>query len=140
MIIVLLITGISAGVLVAAGICALFSAVGIVNRISYKLKTGNKVHLCEKFIFLGAVAGNILFVFYDYFVNLINISIINDAVMLGSGIFMGIFVGGLAMSIEEALDVPSVYFRRIGLKKHLRYVVLAIALGKLMGNYLYFLY
>lgn len=139
MILILFIIGISAGIIVSGGICALFTAVEIIDRISYKFKIKNKSHIFEKTIFMGAVTGNLLIVFFENISDLLNNGFGTNYIIMAVGGFMGIFVGCLAMSIEEALDVPSIFFRKLGIKHHLRYVVLGIALGKLVGNIIYFI-
>lgn len=55
------------------------------------------------------------------------------------GLFSGIFVGCLAVSLAEVIDVIPILSRRIGLKVGMRYFLLAIAIGKLVGSLIYFI-
>ena len=54
------------------------------------------------------------------------------------GVFSGMFVGCLALAIAEMLDSIPILARRIGFRHGLGIVVLAIAVGKLVGSLLYF--
>ena len=55
-----------------------------------------------------------------------------------TGFFTGVFVGCLAMSLTEALDASAILFRRIKFRGDPRYVLLAAAMGKFVGNWIYF--
>lgn len=50
----------------------------------------------------------------------------------------GIFVGCLALSLAEALDVSTIIFRKFNIRNHTKYVLLAVAVGKFIGNIIYF--
>lgn len=140
--IMLLFVGIAAGAIVSAGIGALFTTVDVVNRLAYKSHTLSKSHLYEKCIIAGAISGGIISVFSEEVGDIISSNgiIAKGIIVFCGALFTGIFVGCLAMSIDEALDASTIFFRRLNIKKYIRYIVMAIALGKLMGNYLYFLY
>ncbi len=56
------------------------------------------------------------------------------------GLFSGIFVGSLALAIAEMLDSLPIYFRRVRLGGGLRVILLAVALGKMAGAFVYFYY
>ena len=49
---------------------------------------------------------------------------------------MGIFVGVLAMSLAESLNITSIYARRVRLSKGICYIILGIALGRGIGAFL----
>ena len=54
------------------------------------------------------------------------------------GFSIGIFVGCLVMSLAETLQSLPVIARRIHLAVGLQYLILSIALGKMLGALLYF--
>lgn len=56
------------------------------------------------------------------------------------GLFSGIFVGCLIMSLAETLDTVPTISRRIKLAVGLQYIILSIGLGKCVGSLLYFWY
>ena len=55
-----------------------------------------------------------------------------------AGLFMGIFVGGLIMSLAEVLDVFPILLRRGRIQSGIPWMVLSIGIGKMLGAYLYF--
>ena len=54
------------------------------------------------------------------------------------GLFSGIFVGTLALAIAEMLDAFPIFFRRLRITGGLTWIVLSIALGKMIGSFIYF--
>lgn len=133
--ITLLIWGICIGSFVSAGVCALLTSVGIITRIAWVTKTTDKIRCYENCILIGAAGSNIIYLWQP---ELSVVSAISRAILIIIGVFFGIFVGCLAMSLAEALDASTILFRRIKLKKNFKYIILAIAIGKLIGNILYY--
>lgn len=130
------IIGICAGVLTACGVCAVLTTVSIITRIAWITKTDNKIRTYENCILAGAVISTYV---YLYEPHLGISSILSDCIIGFIGIFFGIFVGCLAVSLAEALDASTIMFRRIKFTKNVKYVLLAVALGKFIGNLIYFL-
>ncbi len=129
--------GVSAGTLVAGGLCSLLTTIGIINRLAFKTKTVKWIHLYEKLIFWSAITCIYAYLCMPNFHMRGFYSVIPLAVI---GLFMGIFVGCLAMSLTEALDASAILFRRIHLSTGTKYIILAAALGKLVGNAVYFMF
>lgn len=146
------ILGISAGILVSAGVFTVLLAVGLVPRFAGKTHTSRKIFLYEEMVVLGTLAGDFLSVFVDYgYVGewirqemLFGAStvriwrVISGIIVAAFGLFAGIFVGCLALAIAEMLDSIPILTRRIGYRHGLGIMVLAVALGKLAGSLLYF--
>ena len=57
----------------------------------------------------------------------------------GYALCTGIFVGVLAMALTEVLNVLPILLRRTRLTKGLPWLILAFALGKVVGSLVYFL-
>ena len=55
-----------------------------------------------------------------------------------AGLFMGIFVGGLIMSLAEVLEIFPILLRRGRIQSGIPWMVLSIGIGKMLGAYLYF--
>ncbi|MDO4331631.1 MAG: stage V sporulation protein AB [Eubacteriales bacterium] len=152
--IVLGVVGISAGVLVSAGVFTVLLAVGLVPRFAGKTHTAGKVFLYEEMVVLGTLTGDFFSVFADYgYLGewIRQRQILGEATdtvwkMLAMtlvalfGLFAGIFVGCLALAIAEMLDSIPILTRRIGYRHGLGLMVLAIAVGKLAGSLVYFAY
>lgn len=130
------IIGISAGVFTACGVCAVLTTVSVITRIAWKTGTGDKIRIYENCILAGVVTSIYVYLYEPGF----EISqVISKGIIGFLGLFFGIFVGCLAVSLAEALDASTIMFRRIKFTKNIKYVLLAVALGKFVGNLIYFL-
>lgn len=128
-ILVLIIIGASGGAAVSAGIVALITTIGVVARLAGKSHTAKFARQYETSITLGALAGTIFSLFpVSVPLGEIGLSLI--------GGFIGIFVGVLAMSLAESLNITSIYARRVRLSKGICYIILGIALGRGIGAFL----
>ena len=124
--------GVSAGGIVAAGVFAFLAIIGIFPRLI--AVSGSKDHLIlyETMLILGGVFGNIIDLFHYPKMH-------GGSVLLVLwGITTGIFVGCLVMSLAETLKALPVLSRRIHLSVGLPYVILAVAIGKVVGALIYF--
>ena len=126
----------SAGVLVACGLCAFITMLGVITRISWKTRTTDKIRIYENCMIVSAVAAAFIYLMQpDFHLN----RVISVLLLAAMGLFIGIYVGCVAMSLAESLDASVIVFRRIKLKGNTKYIILAAALGKFVGNFIYFL-
>ncbi len=121
--------GLSGGFIIAGGIFALLSSVGVITRLAGKTHTGKYIKVYEDCITVGGTVGNLI---YIYFLR-IPVGIIGCGIF---GLFSGIFVGVLALSLAEAVNVSAVFTRRIRLSKGIVYIVSGVAIGKLIGAFM----
>ena len=143
----LAICGLSGGILVSAGVFTVLLAVGLVPRFAGKTHTASKIFLYEETVIWGTLFGNAVSVFEDVFAaegsritggGSAWADILQNGFLVVLGLFAGIFVGCLALAIAEMLDSIPIFTRRIGLRHGLGFMILATALGKLVGSLLYF--
>lgn len=128
----LAIIGICSGVAIAGGVFALITKVGVIPQIADVTKTKSHVTTYEMAVLAGALFGN--------FVTVFPISLSLPTWVMGIfGIFSGIFTGCLATALAEALNVTAVFTRRLRLHTGIAWIVLAMALGKVLGSLIYFL-
>lgn len=125
----LLITGICSGTLVAAGMFAFVTMIGVVARMAAYTKSIRHVLLYEDLVVLGAVAGNILF-FYEPVLSTPDKGAILQLIF---GFFAGVNVGCLSIALAELLNVVPIFARRIKLNRGLTTFVLTFAFGKFVG-------
>lgn len=147
--------GISSGLLVSAGIFTVLLAVGLTPRFVGQTHTAKKIFLYEGCITGGAVLGTFFSVIpalghaggwlrQQFFsgaagVSFLRIIDIGGEIFLGTaGLFMGMFVGCLALAIAEMLDSIPIFARRVSYRHGLGIAVLAVAIGKLVGSLYYF--
>ena len=126
-----LILGFSSGLIIAGSFLAFLSMIGIIPRIAAVTKTMNCARKYEDAIVLGAVLGNLLYL-YEIHLPLWWIGI------LLYGFFGGFFVGCLAAAIAEVLRSVPIFARRIRLRKGMPYLVYSLALGKTAGSLIQF--
>lgn len=130
--VILGITGFSAGGVIAAGVFAFLAMIGVFPRLIGKTQTSQHILLYETMIIFGGVLGNV-FDIYKFPLPF------GGNLLLGTfGFCVGVFVGCLVMSLAETLKALPVMNRRIHLAVGFQYVILSIALGKMVGSMIYF--
>lgn len=141
----------SFGLLTSAGVFTVLVAVGLVPRFAGKTHTAGKVFLYEEMVILGAICGGVGSIFSEYIQPAVFLraqfgeiiwlwEILGIAGQTAFGVFAGMFVGCLALAIAEMLDSIPIFARRISFRHGLGMAVLGIALGKLCGSLIYFVY
>ncbi len=129
--ILLAIIGFASGAVISGAIFAFISMIGVVPRLAARTKTVRYVKLYEDMIMVGGIFGS-LHEFYKFtmFGNNFLIAVI--------GFAEGIFVGCLAVSLAEVIDVIPIFSRRARVKEGISFFILAIAVGKTIGSLLYY--
>ena len=123
--------GFGSGLLISGAVFAFITIVGVVPRLAQKTHTARHVRIYETAIAVGGLMGAIAGLFsFTWTWGVFLLPII--------GMATGIFYGCLAMSLAEVLDVIPILTRRIRLQRGLFFLVMAIAIGKLIGALLYF--
>mgnify|MGYP002681463490 CR=1 FL=1 len=114
--------GFSAGIAIAAGTFAFIIMIGIVPRIAARSNTAKHTFCYENAILLGGLCGDLLSVFLDVQIPG------GRPLLILYGFCAGIFVGCVAVALAEIL------------KAGLPWVVLFMALGKMLGSFFYFFF
>lgn len=129
------ICGLSFGLLAAAGVFTVLVSVGLVPRFAGKTHTSRKVLLYEEMVAVGTILGGIVSVYEPK----LTLGLLAGNLFLALyGLFAGMFVGCLALAIAEMLNSIPIFARRVGLRHGTGIMILAVALGKLCGSFLYF--
>ena len=123
--------GIASGSLVAGGVVALMVGLGIIRRFVGISHTAVHARIYETAICLGGIIGSLITVYFPQ----IPAGPIGLLIM---GLFFGVFVGGWIMALAELLNVFPVFSRRLQLTKGRSWVVISLALGKILGSLLQF--
>ena len=129
--IILVIISFSSGVVIAGGVFAFIAMIGIVPRMAQKTNTEGHIVSYENAIIYGGIFGSLLMTF-NFYLPIWYLSII-------PALAIGVFIGAIAVSIAEILDVVPVFMRRASLKTGLGIFITSIDLGKLFGSMVYFL-
>ncbi|MCL2604727.1 MAG: stage V sporulation protein AB [Defluviitaleaceae bacterium] len=124
--------GFGSGMLISGAVFAFITIVGVVPRLAQKTNSTRYIKVYEGAIMVGGITGAAAGFFMPswswgwWLVPVI-------------GLASGVFYGCLAMSLAEVLNVIPILTRRIRLQRGMFFLVMAIALGKMLGALLYFL-
>lgn len=143
--------GICFGVLTAAGVFTVLSAVSLVPRFIGKTHSAKEIRLYENMIIYGTTIGGVFSVAGDelrlgmFFLGTVGVPegiwmTIAYFILAVGGLFSGMLVGCLALAIAEMLDSIPIFTRRISFRHGLGLVVLSMAIGKLVGSLFYFMH
>ena len=127
----LVVCGVGAGAVTAAGYFAILAVVGVITRFANFTGTGAHIRLYEKMLCLGGVLGNVVWIFGIP----IKMFSVTGAVY---GVLTGIFVGCFLVSLAEMVKGLPVFMRKAGLKKGISAIIISLALGKSLGSIFYF--
>ncbi len=120
----------STGVAISGAIYGFIVAIGLIPRLVYKTKTTEYLLFYETLIIIAAIISAFSTVFqYKIPVGVVALMYIYFAI--------GIFIGSLAVCVAEVLSVLPIMVRRVKLVKHVTSLMLAIALGKGLGGYIF---
>ncbi|MDD5936480.1 MAG: stage V sporulation protein AB [Clostridiales bacterium] len=122
----------SAGLLVAAGIFAFITMIGVVQRMAARSKTVKYITIYEDIVVLGGTLGNLVWLYQwhiptGYFI------------LALYGLFSGIYVGCLAFAIAEVLNVLPIFKKRVKLTVGMPYIILTFAIAKALGTFYQFI-
>lgn len=123
---------ISGGVVVAAGVFAFITMIGVFPRLASRTNTSAYIYYYETAIIAGGALGSLVTVFKP------PLPLLGMAGLLVFGFFSGIYVGCLSMALAENLKVIPVLTRRTGLKQGLPWMIAALAFGRAAGSFYQF--
>ncbi|WP_058485807.1 stage V sporulation protein AB [Defluviitalea phaphyphila] len=124
--------GFSGGIVIAGGIFAFIAIIGVIPRLIQKTKTNKYVILYENLVILGGILGSITMI-WDVSLPIGKIG----AIIIGFS--FGIFVGCLAVSLAEILDVIPIMTRRFSIKTGIGFFLISTAIGKTIGALIYWI-
>lgn len=135
----------SFGFICAAGVFTVLSSVQLVPRFIGKTRSAVDVILYENMIILGTIVGGVISIYWEYDASrTLELAQSQAGNVFGFlllsfvGVFSGMFVGCLALSIAEMLDSIPIFLKRISWKWGLSLMVASVALGKILGSLIYF--
>lgn len=130
---ILIIIGLSGGLVVGSGFVAFLAVLGIIPRLTQLTKTYQFIQVYEWAIILGAVSAGWMS--------------LRDTVLFQSelwlipiGLFSGMFIGMLAAALTEVLNVFPILAKRIGFGEKIVVLLMAIVLGKIIGSLFHWFY
>lgn len=129
--VILAMIGLAGGSMVATGLFALITMLGLINR--YAQDTGTAVNIIwyEECVIWGASLGSIIYIFQVPLP-------VGTLGLLVFGLFGGVYAGCLAISLAEIIKAFPIMIKRFHIEKGLGMIVLLLALGKAIGSLIYF--
>ena len=124
-------TSFSLGIVVSGAIFSFIAMIGIIPRLAQKTNTIGYAQYYENVIIVSGIwgASNLII---DYNLNVPNF------IIWGITLSGGVFLGCLAVSLTEVLDVIPILARRANVIIGIKYFMLALAIGKFLGTLLYY--
>lgn len=123
------IAGVFGGAVVAAALSAFIIGLGIIPRYAGITHTGRYILLYEDFLVAGCIAGNLISVYH--------LQVLTGEIGAGlTGLFFGIFLGGWIIALGEVVNAFAIAARRLGIRRGAGWIILSIALGKILGSLL----
>lgn len=133
--IVMALTAFGGGAVISAAVFALIASTGVITRMAGKTHTAKHVRTYETAVVIGEILWNVIWVFS---VRIPLKAEIYQSLQFVMSLAQGIFVGCLAVSLAEALNATAIFARRVKLKVGLSFVILAVAVGKVLASVIQF--
>ena len=133
--IVMALTAFGGGAVISAAVFALIASTGVITRMAGKTYTAKHVRTYETAVVIGGILWNVIWVFS---VRIPLKAEIYQSLQFVMSLAQGIFVGCLAVSLAEALNATAIFARRVKLKVGLSFVILAVAVGKVLASVIQF--
>jgi len=133
--IVMALTAFGGGAVISAAVFALIASTGVITRMAGKTHTAKYVRTYETAVVIGGILWNVIWVFS---VRIPLKAEIYQSLQFVMSLAQGIFVGCLAVSLAEALNATAIFARRVKIKVGLSFVILAVAVGKVLASVIQF--
>ncbi|WP_028987298.1 stage V sporulation protein AB [Thermicanus aegyptius] len=127
----MILIGISGGIVVGTGMVALLTVLDIVPRLAQLTQSYSSIRSYEWAITFGATC----FTLFDFFPSLSSIPGI-PIFLIPAGLGFGVFVGLLAAALTEVINVIPILAKRVRLEGEILLLLMAMALGKVIGSLL----
>lgn len=128
----LMLIGFSSGIIISGGVFSLIAIIGVIPRFAQKTNTQDHIRTYEDAIIFGGIFGSLSFY--------VNYSFPFGDIFTAAATFLtGIFIGCVAVSLAEVLNVFPIFMERTKLTSGIPFFVLALAIGKTIGSLIYFL-
>lgn len=130
--------GICSGFFVAVSVFIVMIMLGLIPRFAAKTHTGKEVYWYEEVVaFAVIISGNLSV--YDSLQFPLQ-GALGTILLIAYGVFSGMFVGSLALTLAELLKGIPILARRGHFMKGATQIIWAVAIGKMCGSLFYFAY
>lgn len=120
--------GLVSGIIIAGGLFAFVVKVGVITRLVTATRTAKYIPVYEDVLVVGVTIANSISL-YSFRASYIGF------VLPICGLCSGIYVGCLAVALAEVVNVMPVFARRVKLKYGMSLLIVAFAIGKMLGTW-----
>lgn len=129
----LIVIAFGGGVTVGSAAAAFISILQVVPRLVQISNTRQYIKLYQYSISIGFILFSIIY-FSDYHMNL------NKYFVVPIGFTYGVFIGLFSSALAEVLNVIPILSKKLKIKDNLRYVILTLMAGKVIGALYFWLF
>ncbi len=126
------------GIAVSAGTFAFLLVIGVIPRMIKRCNFGDRILMIENTVILGVLTGAVFSV-VEWKARF-PMEWLAHVILATYGTAAGIFVGCIAVALAEILNTFPILFRRLYINRGLSGVMIAMALGKMVGSFYYFFF
>ncbi|EOD01512.1 stage V sporulation protein AB [Caldisalinibacter kiritimatiensis] len=130
--IVLIIIGISGGIVVGNALASFITLLDIIPRLAQLTNSQKSISLYTKVMIISVVL-IALMTFLNFSIKL------NTFFLIPIGLTMGAYIGLLAAALAEVVNVIPVLVNRLNIQDYVYYVLIALSVGKVVGSLLQWL-
>ncbi len=123
--------GFSSGLVISGAVIAFITILSVVPRLAQKTHTQQHIQLYESAILVGGLFGTLADVFELRLP-------FGPVIAPLFALLIGIFIGCVAVSLTEVLNVIPILTRRARIQQGMFFFVLSLALGKMVGSLIYY--
>lgn len=128
----------ASGIAVSAGTFAFLLVIGVIPRMIKRCNFGDEILMIENTVILGVLSGAVFSV-VEWKAQF-PVVWLAHIILATFGTAAGIFVGCIAVALAEILNTFPILFRRLYINRGLSLVMIAMALGKMVGSLYYFFF
>jgi stage V sporulation protein AB len=129
----LVIVGLSGGLIVGSGTVALLTVLDLIPRLVQITKANRYIIYFQWSVVLGTLFATL----FDFFSPMLGLQPVWLSI---PGFFMGLFVGLLAAALTEVLNVIPILAKRMHMYEYLYLFIIAMAFGKIAGSLFHWLF
>lgn len=119
--------GLAGGIAVGSGMVAFLLMLDIIPRLAQLTRSERWIHGYET----AVVGGSLYWTFADFMDWRLPGTLLSPAAV---GLLAGIFVGLLAAALTEVINVLPILAKRLGMSRHLLFLLMAMVFGKVAGS------
>jgi len=122
-----MIIAVSGGIVVGSAAAAFITLLDVFPRLVQLSDTRGKINIYERIVIFAMPITTLI--------HFLGISFkMGELILIPIGVILGIFIGLLASALAEVINVIPILIRRLKVKEYVYYVLVSMAVGKVVGS------